>query len=77
MSETAIAKYLDLMKIADGDFARKIGVTAGYLSLLRNGKRSPSPAVALRISKLTGIPLEDVLFTNSADERTASTHSTK
>jgi transcriptional regulator with XRE-family HTH domain len=40
------------------DIAKRIGVGASYLSLLASGKRTPSMAVAARIQKELGIPVE-------------------
>lgn len=35
------------------DFARQVGITEGYLSLILNGNKTPSLAVAARIERLT------------------------
>jgi len=40
------------------DIAKRIGVGASYLSLLASGKRTPSIAVAAKIQKELGIPVE-------------------
>lgn len=38
--------------------AKRIGVGPSYLSLLASGKRTPSMAVAAKIEKELGIPME-------------------
>jgi transcriptional regulator with XRE-family HTH domain len=38
--------------------AKKLGISESYLSLLVDGKRTPSLPLALRISKLTGVPVD-------------------
>jgi DNA-binding transcriptional regulator YdaS (Cro superfamily) len=37
-----------------GDFARRIGISQGFLSQLLNKRRSPSLSVAVRIERATG-----------------------
>lgn len=38
--------------------ARELGLGQGYLSMIETGQREPSLAVALRIKKITGLPVE-------------------
>lgn len=38
--------------------ADQLNVSVGYYSMLEHGQRTPSGAVAIRISKLFGVPLE-------------------
>ncbi len=40
------------------DIAKRLGVGSSYLSLLAAGKRTPSMAVAAKIQKELGIPVE-------------------
>lgn len=40
------------------DVAKRLGVSESFLSLLAAGKRTPSMAVAGRIQKELGIPVE-------------------
>lgn len=40
------------------DIAKQIGVSESFLSLLATGRRLPSMAVAARIQKELGIPVE-------------------
>jgi transcriptional regulator with XRE-family HTH domain len=43
--------------IRQRELAKKIGVTANYLSLVEGGKREPSVAVLNRLAKALGIPV--------------------
>jgi transcriptional regulator with XRE-family HTH domain len=43
------------------DAARQIGISVSYLHLILNGRRRPSAAVALRISKILNIPIESLV----------------
>lgn len=40
------------------EIAKRIGVADSYLSLLASGKRTPSMAVAAKIQRELGIPVE-------------------
>lgn len=66
-----IAKFKDknetLLKIAKTGnslraFSEKIGVSQGYLSLLLNGEKHPSPTIANKIAKGLGVDVEDIFF---------------
>lgn len=40
------------------DVAARADISPGYYSLIEHGKKTPSGAVAIRLSKLLGVPLE-------------------
>jgi len=46
------------MRPRQRDIAKQIGVSEAFLSLMASGKRLPSMAVAARIQKELGIPVE-------------------
>lgn len=49
-----LAEYLEARNIKRGDFARDIGVTAGWVTCLCDGSGWPSQDVAERIAAVTG-----------------------
>lgn len=46
----------------DAEVARLVGVPDAYLSTIRNRKRRPSPEVALRLQRATGVSAVDLIF---------------
>jgi len=42
------------------DIAADAGITAGYMSLIVNGRCTPSMAIAKRLSRLTNVPIEAI-----------------
>lgn len=48
-----LESWLKSKEVKKGEFARKIGVSAPYLTRLANGQRTPSLELALTISKET------------------------
>jgi transcriptional regulator with XRE-family HTH domain len=67
MSNNSLTKYLEATEIPDKDFAKMVGISNAYVSLLKRGHRRPSVKLARRIHALTGIPFERLL---SLDENT-------
>ncbi len=57
----SLRAYLDGTKTTQQQLAIKLGITQAALSMIKNGQRLPSPALALRIHDITGIPLENIL----------------
>jgi len=47
--------------------ARQLGCGQSTLSLLANGRRRPSPRLAARLEKITGIPLRTLLGLDSVE----------
>lgn len=52
--------FLDLYK-NDADAARKTGVTAQYISMIRHDQRDITPKIAMAIHRDHGIPLWEIL----------------
>lgn len=46
------------------EFATQINITPEYLSLIKNGKKTPSPPLALKIQEATGgaVTVMELLF---------------
>lgn len=66
-----LASYLKLHAIKQKDFARKIGVTDGYLSALISGSKTPSLAVAVTIERATGGAVPSASWLNDDEEDAA------
>lgn len=63
-----LAEYLELKSIKKGDFAREIGVTAGWVTCLCDGSGWPSQDVAERIARATGGEVTANDFMSTAPE---------
>lgn len=48
--------------IRHGDFARRVGISAPYLTNIERGIRQPAPNVAQRIIDELGVTLDDVSY---------------
>jgi transcriptional regulator with XRE-family HTH domain len=59
---TALGSWMaDRPELRLTEFAKEIGISQGYLSRLRSGKRRPGAAVATRLAARTGIGLLELL----------------
>ena len=58
----AVWELLDQLGISQKESARRSGISAGYLSQLIRGERSPSPRVQLRLQQALGVTGWDRLF---------------
>ena len=73
-----LGQAIKVVRTASGirqrELARKVGVTANYMSLVEGGKREPSIAFLNRLAKALGIPI-GIFFLwqevggNAADQR--------
>lgn len=50
-------------------FAQAVGITRFHLDKVLRGDRSPGRKLALKMSKLLGIPLEDILFPKVREQK--------
>lgn len=48
-------------KITQGELAREFGVTEGYISLVINGEKQPSLAMAKELADKLGVPLDELI----------------
>lgn len=53
--------YLKATRMGQAELAERVGVTPSAISLYASGKRTPQPAVALELSRICNIPLEQLL----------------
>lgn len=72
-----LADYLETKGIKRGDFAREIGVTAGWVTCLCDGSGWPSQDVAERITTATGgdVTPNDFMSAPSTDPQPAEKES--
>lgn len=62
----SLRAYLEATKQSQSAVAELVGVTPSAMSLYVSGKRIPQPAIALKISRICGIPLEALLTREAA-----------
>ncbi len=62
MIHKTINEYLMHKHMTPKQLAAKLGISESYMSMLRSGRRRPSPELARKIEALTGIPLKNLLF---------------
>lgn len=65
----SLSEFLDQTGTRLEDFAARIGVGAPYISLLANGRRTPSLPLALRIAAAAQVPIESLLPTRRGERR--------
>ena len=57
----SLKEYMKKKNLSRKELAKKLGITEQYLSFIFSGKRTFGKKTALRISKITGIPLEKLI----------------
>lgn len=55
LNPTAVWEHLSKRDISQNDLARAAGISPSHMSLLMNGKRSPSPGVRRRLQAVLGV----------------------
>ena len=55
-------EHLSRRNMTQNELARAAGISSGHISLLMNGKRSPSPGVRRRLQAVLGVTDFDELF---------------
>jgi transcriptional regulator with XRE-family HTH domain len=63
-----LKEYMENTGTKESEMAEKLGVSASYVNLIKNGERRPSPQLAEKIEAITGIPFRKLLLngTNNA-----------
>ena len=61
-----LADYFEQTGATQESLATKLGVDRSYVSYLVAGKRQPALDLAVRISRLTGVPVESLISQVSA-----------
>lgn len=62
LNPVAVWELLDRLGISQNELARWCGFSPGHLSMLINGKRSPSPRARRRLMEVLGVDDFDLLF---------------
>jgi transcriptional regulator with XRE-family HTH domain len=63
---STLAEYLASSGVGQGNFARRVGISSSYVSLIANRQRTPSLALAARIAAEANIPIESLLTPSEA-----------
>ena len=66
LNPQAVWEHLSRRNMSQNELARAVSVSSGHISLLMNGKRSPSPSVRRRLQAALGVTDFDDLFTMEA-----------
>ena len=67
MRYRTVGEYLKAKKIRQRQFAAQMGMSQSHVSELVRGKHRPSPKLAAKIEKITGIPLRRLLLPDEAE----------
>ncbi len=62
LNPVAVWELLDQLGISQNELARRCGFSPGHLSMLMNGKRSPSPRARRRLMEVLEVDDFEVLF---------------
>ncbi|MDE2778177.1 MAG: helix-turn-helix transcriptional regulator [Chloroflexota bacterium] len=68
LNPVAVWELLDRLGISQNELARRCGFSPGHLSMLMNGKRSPSPHTRRRLMEVLGVDDFDLLFITEPPE---------
>lgn len=66
-----LKQYLEDKQISRRRLAKQLGISSSYMAMLVNGERRPSPELAARIERLTGIPFRVLLLTEEPSKSAA------
>lgn len=58
----AVRAIREAYGVRHGELAGRASVTPGYLTLIEQGRRQPSPAVAMRIAIALGVSLDSITY---------------
>ncbi len=62
LNPQALWEHLSRLDMSQNELARAAGISRGHMSLLVNGRRSPSPGVRRRLQAALGVTDFDELF---------------
>jgi transcriptional regulator with XRE-family HTH domain len=62
MTHKDIDQFIAYKRLSAKQLAHKLGISESYMSMLRLGRRRPSPDLAQKIETLTGIPFKQLLL---------------
>jgi transcriptional regulator with XRE-family HTH domain len=64
----SLLAFREAKRLSQAEAAALVGITQGMWSRLETGRDGARPAVARRISDITGVPLERLLNFGTADD---------
>lgn len=62
MAFTNLSEYKAKKGLSGREMARQLGISESYLSEILPGQRTPSKRLAVKISRITGIPILNLLY---------------
>ena len=62
LNRNAAWRLMDSLHMTQNELARRAGLTSGYVSMLLNGRRFPSPKKRRRLQEALGVSEFDDLF---------------
>ena len=62
LNRNAAWRLMDRLHMTQNELARRAGLTSGYVSMLLNGRRFPSPEKRRRLQEALGVSEFDDLF---------------
>jgi transcriptional regulator with XRE-family HTH domain len=62
MTPKDINHYMICNQLNSKQLANRLGISESYMSMLRQGRRRPSPDLAQKIENVTGIPFKKLLL---------------
>ena len=65
---TAFWDRMDVLNISQNQLADLVGCSVSHLSLVLNGKRSPSPKKRQRMQDVLGAGFDELFYVEDADE---------
>ena len=68
LNPAAVWELLDQLGISQNELARRCGFSPGHLSMLMNGKRSPSPRARRALMEVLGVDDFDLVFITETPE---------
>lgn len=60
MSKHPLTDYREIFGLSQRELADTLGLTRWAVNAIENGRRQPSPILAVRIEQITGVPREDL-----------------
>ena len=64
----AVWARMDVLNISQNQLADLVGCSISHLSLVLNGKRSPSPLIRQRMQDVLGAGFDELFYVENADE---------
>jgi transcriptional regulator with XRE-family HTH domain len=64
-----IASFLERTGMTEEELAAMAGISQSHLNMIKNGHRTPTPEVAVRLAGITGVPLINLLLNREKKSR--------